>query len=61
MRSSVLSRLAALLNERRSGRRVDWIRIAFLLAVALLVALGVVMSLTASAQESQAAAPTSDR
>ena len=49
MRPTVLSRLAARLTERKSGWNVDWVWAAFVLAVLVLIAVGVFMSVAASA------------
>jgi hypothetical protein len=46
MRPSVVSRLAAQFSDRRPPWRIDWIRVAFVLAVALLSGFGVFMNLT---------------
>jgi hypothetical protein len=54
MRPTVLSRLAARLAERRSGWYVDWVWVALVLAVLLLIAVGVFMSVAVSAQHSKA-------
>jgi hypothetical protein len=55
MRPTVLSRLAAQLTERKSGWNVDWVWVAFVLAVLMLTAAGVFMSVGVAAQQSEAA------
>ena len=50
MRPTIFSRLAAQLTARRSGWRPDWVRVAFVLAVLLLIGVGVFMSVAGSAQ-----------
>jgi hypothetical protein len=54
MRQKVLARVAALLAERRSGGNVDWIWVALVLAVLLLIAVGIFMSVAVLAQHSKA-------
>ena len=54
MRPTLVSRLAAQLAERRSGWRADWIWVAFVLAVLLLIAVGVLMTVALSAQAAPA-------
>lgn len=58
MRPTILSRLAAQLAARRSGRRPDWVWVAFVLAVALLIAVGVFMSVAVAGQEVRAHGPS---
>jgi hypothetical protein len=55
MRPTVLWRLATRLTERKSGWNVDWVWVAFVLAVLLLIAAGIFMSVGVSAQQSKAA------
>ena len=55
MRPTVLSRLAARLTQRKSGWNVDWVWVAFVLAVLLLIAAGIFMSVGVSAPQSKAA------
>jgi hypothetical protein len=55
MRPTVLSRLAALLAERKAGGNVDWVWVALVLAVLLLIAVGVFMSVAISAQHPKGA------
>ena len=52
MRPTVISRLPAHLPERRAGWRVDWVWGAFVVAVLLLIAAGIFMSVEVSAQQS---------
>ena len=40
----VVSRLTAQLAERRQGWRLDWVWVAFVLAVVLLIGVGVFMN-----------------
>ena len=49
MRPTWVSRLAAQLVERRSGWRADWVWVAIVLAVLLLIGVGVFMSVAGSA------------
>jgi hypothetical protein len=55
MRPTVFSRLAALLAERKSGGNVDWVWVALGLAVLLLIAVGIFMSVAVLARHSKAA------
>jgi hypothetical protein len=50
MRPRVVSRLTAQFTNRRPGGRLDWLRVAFVLAVLLLVSVGVFMSIAVPAQ-----------
>ena len=50
MRPTVVSRLTAQFTNRRPGWRLDWLRVAFVLAILLLLSVGVFMSIAVSAQ-----------
>ena len=49
MRPTVVSRLTAQFTNRRPWR-LDWLRVAFVLAILLLLSVGVFMSIAVSAQ-----------
>ena len=51
MRPTVISRVADHLAKRTSGWDVDWVWVAFVLAVLLLIAAGIFMSVEVSAQQ----------